>query len=260
MQLEKAFELLKSQGYIDTCNEPLNSADFKKIATDHQKLVLIEHTIELPERQLELDIHWKLRRNALLPIEYSDLFNSIKSDNTVPRLIEPLEFIYLCVCGTNDGWQKLKSVVDILYYAQLIEDWTVVNKLADRLGLAHIVNASLAVCDYFFGTCYGPIQLSRKEHTICAFVISSYLKYGEIPHVHGYINNSNLYQFAKSTLSWWMAINSDLVSPLTVLRELATPNNEDIAKGTLSDESGMVSQLLKRLVRIVRKYYMAKRD
>jgi hypothetical protein len=260
MQLERAFTLLKKLGYCDDSENILEAADFEQIAAFHQSMAIIEHSLELPKRQLTLDIHWKLRRNALLPIKYDELFGSILLDSSkTPRLNQHLELIHLCVNGMNDGWRKLKALVDILYYAQNISDWVTINAKAQQLELLHVVNASLALCDYFFKTSYAPEKLSRKERTLLSIVINGFIKDDECPCLHSYVDRSNVYRFIKTTLSWWLSIKSGLVSKRVVIMDLLTPGIEDVEKGIFVKKGQFFHYFVKRMTRIFRNHYLVKK-
>ena len=258
-QLEQAFDKLKAIGYADVSKTPLTEPTFKHIAKYHKKLNDIEHSLQFPNRKLTLDVHWKIRREFLFPISYQGLFNSLVQDSAAGfRLAQPLEFIHLCVNGMNDGWRKLKAVVDIYYYAENITDWSPIKETAEQLGLSHIVNASLAVCDFFYGTCYGPEQLNSKEKTLFTFIINGFDRDNEIPCEHSYLDKRNAYVFIKTSLSWWLALSSELFSTIKVIKSLLIPNKTDLAPGQLPRTDHFTFSVFIRIKRMLKKYLYAK--
>jgi len=258
-QLAKAFELIKNLGYLDSNKGSLNTKDFKIIATDHQKLAMIERSLVLPNRLLTLDIHWKLKRHSLMPLQNERLFDEIEYDSSdTPRLNQSLEFIYICVHGMNDGWRSLKGVVDILYYAEHVEDWSEIYEMANQLGLSHIINTSLAVCDFFFATHYAPKHLNKREKTLWTYTINGFARDDEFPCVHSYLNNSSVYQFTKTTLSWSLAISSELVSNTVAIKGISTLNHSD--EGILLGGNQRYYGIFIKVFRVIKKYYLAKYD
>lgn len=259
-QLSLAFAQLQALGFRDTNQYPLGSREFEQIALNHKDSTVIEHTLVHNSGYMTLDIHWKLRRNNLLPVDDQKLFDGIVLDSHgVPRLTPDLEFIYLCVNGMNDGWRKLKSLVDILYYAQNIANWTKINDTAKALGLLHIVNASLAICDFFFATGYAPKQLNKKEQLLLNFVINSFATNNEFPVVHSYLDNRNIYRSIKNSFSWWLAISSELISVTTVLKSLLLPNEDDYKGDMAVNSRQFFGYLVKRTLRLIKQYYLVKR-
>lgn len=257
--LELAFIQLKNLGFNDKGSHPLGHNEFEKISNGHHKSTVIEHTLVHKSGLLTLDIHWKLRRNHLLPISYNELFNSISIDSSgTPRLNQNLEFIYLCVNGMNDGWRKLKALVDILHYAQNIVDWNGIHETAKKLGLLHVVNASIAVCDLFFKTDLAPKQLSKKEQILFYFVIQSFEKHNELPVVSGYLNNQSTVSFVRTIFSWWMSLSSESISPLVIFKGLLMPNEDDFKGEIVVTNRQFCSYFFKRTGRLIKSYYLTK--
>lgn len=254
-QLELAFSLLRELDYHDISPSPLGTREFEQICRTHQESVVIEHSLVHKSGHLTLDVHWKLRRNHLLPIKYDDLFKSSLIDaDGVPRLIQDIEFIYLCVNGMDDGWRNLKSLVDILYYAGRVNDWTSIQETAKRLGLLHVINASLAICDFFFDTHYAPEKLSKKELTLLSFVQSSYANNDELPVVKGYLDNSSTFTFIKTSVSWWFSISSSAISKLTIIKGLLLPNEDDFKGVIIVTNRQLFGYVMKRIERLIKAY------
>ncbi|KXJ60746.1 MAG: hypothetical protein AXW14_11450 [Alteromonas sp. Nap_26] len=257
--LELAFMLLKKLGFSDKSSHPLGHKEFENISTGHHRSTVIEHTLVHQSGLLTLDIHWKLRRNHLLPITYNELFNSFSTDSFgTPRLNEHIEFIYLCVNGMNDGWRKLKSLVDILHYAKNLNDWNRMHETAKQLGVLHVVNASLAVCDLFFKTDLAPERLNKKEQILYCFVVQSYEKHNELPVVSAYLNNQSTITFVRTIVSWWMSLSSESISPLVIIKGLLMPNEDDFKGEVVVTNRRFYRYFFRRAGRLIKSYYLTK--
>lgn len=259
-QLKATFELLHSLGFSDVNQYPLTESAIEQIAKYHQHLNVIEHTLQFPKQKLELDVHWKLRNEVLFPLSSEKLFSEIIRDEEVGfRLSTSVEFIHLCAHGMGDGWRKLKALVDIMYYAENITDWNLIDETAEQLGLSHVVNVSLALCDFFFATEYrAKSNLTKKERVLFDFVLNGFNRDNESPPVHSYLDKRNLYCFIKTSLSWWLALSSQLFSVTRVIKFILTPNNTDLSQGKLPRTDKFGFSFFIRIKRVIRKYLWVK--
>ncbi|RLD20598.1 MAG: hypothetical protein DRI69_05905 [Bacteroidetes bacterium] len=149
--------LFQDRGYEPIT--PLNEIGEKKILKFEKELSLVKR--KDGKILHEADVHWMLLRPSFgMPIAYDELrpdMIEMKVGSTdVNTVTAECSFVILCIHhGVNEGWSKIKYLLDIHMAVEHISasgGWKDVKACAERLGVLRVVHASLLIAKRYLDT------------------------------------------------------------------------------------------------------------
>lgn len=154
-QAQAAIVLLQGRGYR------LRSPAIEITAENWPMLVRGRGDVELihPETRRVVELHWRWQRNEALmgfdPERVWDQGEAVKIGGTRLWMPEPTELVlYLCVHGTRHGWDRLKWLLDLIWWRQnpdLALDWVALDRRAAVVGAQPSLHTALLLMQRLAG-------------------------------------------------------------------------------------------------------------
>jgi hypothetical protein len=149
---ERAFEMLKRQGYVATAPAADPSAAQMPI------ILRLSKDLELrdPHRGLNLELHWRLIDNPALlaQIRASSPSQEVPVlDGSLRTLADAPLFAYLCAHGASCSWFRLKWLADLNAWLSTkpAEEIVAFYRHAERLGVGACAGQALRLCERLLG-------------------------------------------------------------------------------------------------------------
>ncbi len=155
--LPRVRALLEDKGYEPIT--PLNEVGEKKILKFEKELSLVKRNGE--KILQEADVHWMLLRPSFgMPITYDrlrpDMIEMKVGSADVRTVTAECSFVILCIHhGVNEGWSKIKYLLDIhmaIEYINASGSWQEVKASAERLGVLRVVHTSVLLAKRYLDT------------------------------------------------------------------------------------------------------------
>ena len=111
---EAAEKVLAEAGYFR-----LSAPDWNKQQIKHVKTYASDRSFMNKEKNIHLELHWKLTASNRIPPSNNDWFSSIGyvpiSGQNIPTLNQEMHLLYLCIHGYHHVWFRLFWLWDIAY-------------------------------------------------------------------------------------------------------------------------------------------------
>ena len=121
----------------------------------------------------QVDLHWRIYEDFAFPVSTSLLLEQAESmtvnDVEIPCLPFAMLFVHLCVHAHADHFFRLRQVVDIYCATQQTEfDWKEIKQCAEKWGVMHTVEDSMAVLNALFHGCgwHSPYVQTVVQHYV----------------------------------------------------------------------------------------------